>query len=67
MDFWRQTHSSIQVTFDTYGHLFPKVREEASDRLQKAIKEGRQKAIASGMLAEDDDEDLETRDKEYVN
>jgi integrase len=60
-------HSSIQVTFDTYGHLFPKAREEASDRLQKVIREGRQKAIASGMLAEDDGIDASEGSKKYVN
>ncbi|PYV41274.1 MAG: hypothetical protein DMG06_17625 [Acidobacteria bacterium] len=44
-------HSSIQVTFDIYGHLFPRAREEASIRLQEAIKKGREKAIAKLLLA----------------
>lgn len=30
-------HSSIQVTFDTYGHLFPDTNREASQRLDSAI------------------------------
>jgi len=30
-------HSSIQVTFDTYGHLFPQAKKEASRRLEKAM------------------------------
>jgi integrase len=48
-------HSSIQVTFDTYRHLFPRVREEASAKLEEAIRKGRQEAIASGMLAGEDE------------
>ncbi len=34
-------HSSIQVTFDTYGHLFPQAKKEASRRLEKAMFAGR--------------------------
>jgi hypothetical protein len=30
-------HSSIQITFDTYGHLFPQAKPEAARRLQKSI------------------------------
>ncbi|HEV3329872.1 MAG TPA: site-specific integrase [Bryobacteraceae bacterium] len=30
-------HSSIQVTFDTYGHLFPNSRETAAKKLQQAM------------------------------
>lgn len=30
-------HSSIQVTFDTYGHLFPQARREASAKLEEAM------------------------------
>jgi integrase len=30
-------HSSIQVTFDTYGHLFPDTNREASKRLDSTI------------------------------
>lgn len=29
-------HSSIQVTFDVYGHLFPQSREEPAAKVQKA-------------------------------
>jgi hypothetical protein len=48
-------HSCIQVTFDTYGNLFPRVREEASAKLEEAIRKCRQEAIASGMLAGEDE------------
>ncbi len=30
-------HASITTTFDTYGHLMPKARQEASKRLQQSI------------------------------
>ena len=30
-------HSSIQVTFDTYGHLFPQAKHEASSKLEEAM------------------------------
>src|SRR6516162_11784875 len=36
-------HSSIKVTFDTYGHLFPGRGKEASDRYEKAMRDARQK------------------------
>ena len=30
-------HSSIQLTFDTYGHLFPQARCEASSELEETM------------------------------
>jgi integrase len=39
-------HSSIKVTFDTYGHLFPGRGKEASDRYEKAMEEARVKQNA---------------------
>ena len=30
-------HSSIKITFDTYGHLMKNVNEEAASRLAEAI------------------------------
>jgi hypothetical protein len=44
-------HSSIQVTFDTYGHLFPQSRREAAARLQAAMRRGKDKANSSGSVA----------------
>src|SRR5215469_14094839 len=41
-------HSSIKVTFDTYGHLFPGRGKEASDRYEKAMEEAREKSKADG-------------------
>lgn len=37
-------HSSIKVTFDTYGHLFPGRGKEASSKYEKAMQDARQKA-----------------------
>jgi integrase len=36
-------HSSIKVTFDTYGHLFPGRGKEASERYEKAMETARKK------------------------
>jgi integrase len=44
-------HSSIQVTFDIYGHLFPQSRREAAVKLQQAMLEGKIKANGSGLVA----------------
>ena len=46
-------HSSIKVTFDTYGHLFPGRGKEASDRYEKAMHDARDKPTpdVSKMLA----------------
>jgi integrase len=46
-------HSSIKVTFDTYGHLFPGRGKEASGRYEKSMQEARSKSEAdvSNVLA----------------
>jgi integrase len=44
-------HSSIQVTFDLYGHLFPQSRREAAVKLQQAMLEGKAKANGSSLVA----------------
>ena len=44
-------HSSIQVTFDTYGHLFPNSREEAAKKLQQAMFIGRKNGFGSNLAA----------------
>ncbi len=36
-------HSSIQITFDTYGHLFPQAKAEACAKLEKRMLKGREK------------------------
>jgi integrase len=46
-------HSSIQVTFDTSGHLFPGRGKEASGRYEKAMEQARGKTepVVSNPLA----------------
>ena len=39
-------HSSIHVTFDTYGHLFPGRGKEASDRYEKSMELARRNSEA---------------------
>jgi integrase len=60
-------HSSIQMTFDTYGHLFPTAREEASAKLEEVIRKGRRKAIASDLLAQEEESNSEEETPKYVN
>jgi integrase len=40
-------HSSIHVTFDTYGHLFPGRGKEASEGYEKSMEVARRNAEAS--------------------
>jgi hypothetical protein len=44
-------HSSVQVTFDIYGHLFPQAKEEAAAKFQKAMLAGRPKPFGSSLVA----------------
>ena len=44
-------HSSIQVTFDIFGHLFPQSRREAAVMLQQAMLEGKTKANGTRLAA----------------
>ena len=39
-------HSSVQVTFDIYGHLFPTARQEAARKFQQAMLIGSKKLVA---------------------
>jgi integrase len=41
-------HSSVQVTFDIYGHLFPTARQEAARKFQQAMLIGRKQLVAEG-------------------
>jgi integrase len=43
-------HSSIQVTFDTYGHLFPGSGRDASRRLEDSMRKAREKNQAGSNL-----------------
>ena len=44
-------HSSIQVTFDIYGHLFPQSRRDAAAKFEEAMLEGKRKANGSSLVA----------------
>ena len=48
---YQMGHSSIQVTFDTYGHLFPNSRGSAARKLQQAMLTGRKKGFGSSLVA----------------
>jgi integrase len=43
-------HSSIQVTFDTYGHLFPQARKEASTKLEESMFKGRKEQVVENLV-----------------
>ena len=52
-------HSSIMVTFDTYGHLFPQAKAEATEKLEKRMFQAREGAIVSNLLANEENEQEE--------
>ncbi len=56
-------HSSIKVTFDTYGHLFPGKGAEASARYEKSMEKARRKSEADGsnLVAMEDGVESETK------
>ena len=60
-------HSSIQITFDTYGHLFPQAKAEASEKLEKRMLKGREKPIVSSLLANEENDDQEEDLPERLN
>jgi integrase len=47
-------HSSIQVTFDTYGHLFPQSRREAASRLENAMFDARKDQLVENLVEKAD-------------
>ena len=49
-------HSSIIVTFDTYGHLFPQAKAEATEKLEKRMFQARERASVSNLLANEENE-----------
>ena len=42
-------HSSIKVTFDTYGHLFPGRGREASQRYERSMEQARKRSEKQGV------------------
>jgi integrase len=43
-------HSSIQVTFDTYGHLFPQAKKEASTQLEQEMFAKRKSPLVENLV-----------------
>jgi len=60
-------HSSIQITFDTYGHLFPQAKAEASKKLEKRMFEGRKGPFVRRLLEKDENGDSEEGVKTRAN
>ncbi len=44
-------HSSIKVTFDTYGHLFPSRGKEANARYEKSIADAKVRHNAKASVS----------------
>jgi integrase len=57
-------HSSIHVTFDTYGHLFPGRGREASARYEKSMDEARRNSEAT--VSNRQRTDTKTRDQQLI-
>jgi len=60
-------HASIQITFDTYGHLFPQAKAEASAKLEKRMFEGRKSPFVRRVLEKDGNVESEEGVTERVN
>jgi len=60
-------HASIQITFDTYGHLFPQAKAEASAKLEKRMFEGRKGPFVRRLLEKDGTVESEEGVTERVN
>jgi len=60
-------HSSVQITFDVYGHLFPQAKAEASEKFERRMLKAREEAIVSKLLANEEDGDSEEGKPKRVN
>ena len=60
-------HASVQITFDTYGHLFPQVKAEASEKFEERMLRAREEASVSKLLANEEDGDSEEGNPKRVN
>ena len=60
-------HSSVQITFDIYGHLFPQAKAEASEKFEERMLRARKEASVSKLLASDEDADSEEENSKRVN
>jgi hypothetical protein len=55
-------NSSIQVTFDTYRHLFPQAKQEASSKLEDAMFAKRKEPSVENLVEKQPDQPLGKRD-----
>jgi integrase len=60
-------HASVQITFDTYGHLFPQAKAEASEKFEERMLRAREEASVSKLLANEEDGDSEEGKPKRVN
>ncbi|MEW5979231.1 MAG: tyrosine-type recombinase/integrase [Acidobacteriota bacterium] len=60
-------HASIQITFDTYGHLFPQAKAEAASKFENRMLEGRKGPFVRRMLEKEGKAESEGRSTERVN
>jgi integrase len=60
-------HASVQITFDTYGHLFPQAKMEASEKFEERMLRAREEASVSKLLANEEDGSSEEEKPKRVN
>jgi len=60
-------HSSVQITFDVYGHLFPQAKAEASEKFERRMLKAREEAIVSKLLANEEEGESEEGKPKRVN
>ena len=60
-------HSSVQITFDIYGHLFPQAKAEASEKFEERMLRARKEANVSKLLASEEDSESEEGKPKRVN
>jgi integrase len=60
-------HSSIKVTFDTYGHLFPQAKKEASSKLEDAMFANRKEPPVENLVEKPPKQTLNKRDGRRAN
>ena len=63
----RLGHSSIVMTSDVYGHLFPQAKAEASEKFERRMLNAREEAIVSKLLANEEGGDSEEGKPKRVN
>ncbi|MFN8009040.1 MAG: site-specific integrase [Terriglobia bacterium] len=60
-------HSSVQITFDIYGHLFPQAKAEASEKFEERMLRAREEASVSKLLASEEEGNSKEEKPKRVN